>query len=153
MYHVTALGEVLIDFTPVKNEEGGNALFESNPGGAPANVLAALAKMGRNTSFIGKVGQDQFGEYLKGILQDCRIETKGIVFSEETKTTLAFVHLNDQGERSFSFFRNPGADMMLKDEEVDLELIKNSKIFHFGSLSMTHEPALSATMKAVYHAQ
>lgn len=130
MYDITALGEVLIDFTPV-NEAGRGVLFEKNPGGAPANVLAALAKWGKKTAFIGKVGQDQFGEYLHNVLQDCGIETKGMVYSNNTRTTLAFVHLNDKGDRSFSFYRSPGADMMLQETEVDLELIGQSKLFHF----------------------
>lgn len=153
MTDVTALGELLIDFTPASNSESGNALFERNPGGAPANVLAALAKLGHNTSFIGKVGDDQFGHYLKSALENAGVDTGGLVFSNETNTTLAFVHLDNSGDRSFSFYRNPGADMLLKPDEVNLELIRDSKVFHFGSISMTHEPSAAATLKAVHFAK
>jgi fructokinase len=153
MLDVTALGEILIDFTPAANSDAQTVSFVRNPGGAPANVLASLAKLGKKTAFIGKVGKDQFGIFLKGVLEQSGIETKGLVFSEETNTTLAFVHLNEQGDRSFSFYRNPGADMMLTADEVDLELIASSKVFHFGSISLTHEPSASATLKALNHAK
>lgn len=153
VYDVIALGELLIDFTPAGKSETGEVQFEQNPGGAPANVLTALAKLGRNTSFIGKVGNDQFGHYLNSVLQKNNINTKGIVFTDDVNTTLAFVHLDDQGDRSFSFYRNPGADMMLHEREIDLEMIANSRIFHFGSISMTHEPSASATLKAVAFAK
>jgi fructokinase len=153
MYDVTAIGEVLIDFTPGGSTENDILLFERNPGGAPANVVAALAKLGKKTSFIGKVGNDEFGIFLRDELKNSQIETKGLVFSDEINTTLAFVHLNHQGDRSFTFYRNPGADMTLREEEVDLDIIKESRIFHFGSLSMTHEPAASATLKAVAYAK
>jgi fructokinase len=149
MYDVVALGEVLIDFTPAGKSENGEVRFERNPGGAPANVLSALAKLGKKTAFIGKVGNDQFGHYLNSVLQKYSIDTKGVVFSKDTNTTLAFVHLDDQGDRSFSFYRNPGADMMLNEREVNLEIIGNSRVFHFGSISMTHEPSASSTIKAV----
>jgi fructokinase len=153
MYDVTAIGELLIDFTPNGSTENDILLFERNPGGAPANVVAALAKLGKKTSFIGKVGNDEFGMFLRDELEKSQIETKGLVFSDEVNTTLAFVHLNRQGDRSFTFYRNPGADMTLREEEIDLDIIKNSRIFHFGSLSMTHEPAASATLKAVSYAK
>ncbi|PLS03207.1 carbohydrate kinase family protein [Neobacillus cucumis] len=153
MYDVVALGEVLIDFTPAGISENGEVRFERNPGGAPANVLAALAKLGKKTAFIGKVGNDQFGHYLHSVLRWNNIDTKGVVFSNESNTTLAFVHLDDQGDRSFSFYRNPGADRMLKEQEVDLELLNHTRIFHFGTISMTHEPTASATLKAITYAK
>jgi fructokinase len=153
MFDVIALGEVLIDFTPVGKSETGEIRFEQNPGGAPANVLCALAKLGKRTAFIGKVGNDQFGHYLNSVLQKNKINTDGVVFTEDINTTLAFVHLNDQGDRSFSFYRNPGADMLLHESELDLAMIENSRIFHFGSISMTHEPSASATLKAVSFAK
>ncbi|MED1205972.1 carbohydrate kinase family protein [Heyndrickxia acidicola] len=153
MLDVIALGEVLIDFTPAGKSETGEVRFEQNPGGAPANVLSLLAKLGKSTAFIGKVGDDQFGHYLHNTLRESGMNTKGLVFSKDTRTTLAFVHLDDQGDRSFSFYRSPGADMMLRENEVDFELISNARVFHFGSISMTHEPAASATLKAAAHAK
>lgn len=153
MFDCIALGEVLIDFTPAGKSETGEVRFEQNPGGAPANVLSALAKLGKRTAFIGKVGNDQFGHYLHSVLQKNKINTDSVAFTEDINTTLAFVHLNDQGDRSFSFYRNPGADMMLRESEIDLEMIANSSIFHFGSISMTHEPSASATLKAVAFAK
>lgn len=153
MYDVVALGELLIDFTPAGLSSNNCFLFEQNPGGAPANVLSVLSKFNMSTGFIGKLGKDQFGHFLKGVLEDINVSTEGIVFDDEVHTTLAFVHLDDKGDRKFSFYRNPGADMMLKEEELNLEIIKSSKIFHFGSISMTHEPARSATMKAVEYAK
>ncbi|MEQ8155960.1 MAG: carbohydrate kinase [Clostridiaceae bacterium] len=149
MYDVAALGELLIDFAPYGKSQKGNFLFECNPGGAPANVLAALSKLGRKTAFIGKVGNDNFGQFLKNVLNETDIDTNGLVFSEDIKTTLAFVHLDEQGDRTFSFYRNPGADMMLNVNEIDEDIIMNSRIFHFGSVSMTDEPVRSATLKAV----
>lgn len=149
MYDVVALGEFLIDFTPSGKSGNGNNLYEQNPGGGTANVLAALAKLGKKTAFIGKVGRDQFGFFLKDVLINLNIDAKGLVFSDDVNTTLAFVHLDETGDRSFSFYRNPGADMMLREDEVDCDLIKNSKVFHFSSISMTHEPARSATLKAL----
>lgn len=153
MYDVVALGELLIDFSPVGNSDKGNVIFECNPGGAPANVLAALAKLGKKTSFIGKVGDDQFGLFLKSVLDENKINTDGLVFSKDINTTLAFVHLDDKGDRSFSFYRKPGADMTLNSEEVDLNLIEQCRIFHFGSISMTDEPSKGATIKAVEFAK
>lgn len=148
MYDVTALGELLIDFTPAGISNKNNRLFECNPGGAPANVLVSLSKLGKRVEFIGKVGQDEFGSVLQDTLNDCNVGTEGLVFSKETNTTLAFVHLGENGERSFEFYRKPGADMMLTIDEVDKDIIKKSKIFHFGSLSLTNEPASFATLEA-----
>ena len=148
-YDVTALGELLIDFTYTGESQQGNSLLEANPGGAPCNVLALLNKCGRTTNFIGKVGKDQFGYLLRDTLTDLEICTEGLCFDDEVKTTLAFVKTFENGDRDFAFYRNPGADMMLTEEEVDEEQIKNSRIFHFGTLSMTHEGVCKATEKAV----
>ena len=153
MFDVVALGELLIDFTPAGVSSAKNILFERNPGGAPANVLVALSKLGGSGAFIGKVGNDQFGYFLKDVLNTNGINTDGLKFSNEVNTTLAFVNLDEHGDRSFSFYRKPGADIMLKEEEVDLDLIKNSKIFHFGSISMTNEPAKGSTLKAAKYAK
>lgn len=146
---VVALGEILIDFTPWGKSEAGQRLFEQNPGGAPANVLTALSKFGRKTAFIGKVGKDMHGEFLKEVLVENGIETDGLVEDENVFTTLAFVALSEEGERSFSFARKPGADTCLTEDEVRKDLIKESKIFHIGSLSLTAEPAKSTTWKAL----
>ena len=143
------MGEMLIDFTLNGQSEQGNHLFEACPGGAPCNVLAMLNKLGRKTAFIGKVGEDQFGRLLKGTIDELRIETKGLILDKEIHTTLAFVHTFPDGDREFSFYRKPGADMMLTEEEVDYDLIRQSRIFHFGTLSMTDEPVRSATKKAL----
>ena len=152
MYDVVALGELLIDFTPAGSSENGNVLFECNPGGAPANVLACLAKLNKQTSFIGKVGDDQFGYFLREVLIDNGISTEGLVMDTQVNTTLAFVHLQEDGERSFSFYRKPGADTYLKPEEVT-DAMLNTRIFHFGSLSLTDEPARSATIAALRYAK
>ena len=149
LYDVTAMGELLIDFTMNGQSEQGNNLFEACPGGAPCNVLAMLNKLGRRTAFIGKVGQDQFGRLLKETIEELGIETKGLMLDEDIRTTLAFVHTFPDGDREFSFYRNPGADMMLSEAEVDYELIRQSKVFHFGTLSMTDEPVRAATKKAI----
>ena len=148
MYDVTALGEILIDFTPSGSSEGGRALFEQNPGGAPANVLAALQNLGQKTAVIGKVGDDMHGKLLKETLEKCGVETKGMIVDPDYFTTLAFVALKN-GERSFSFARKPGADTQLREDEVDTEILKNTRIFHCGSLSLTDEPARSATFYAI----
>ena len=150
LYDVTAMGEMLIDFTlNGQSEQKGNNLFEACPGGAPCNVLAMLNKLGRKTAFIGKVGEDQFGRLLKGTIDELGIETKGLILDKEIHTTLAFVHTFPDGDREFSFYRKPGADMMLTEDEVDYDLIRQSRIFHFGTLSMTDEPVRSATKKAL----
>lgn len=148
-YDVTALGELLIDFTYTGTSEQGNSLLEANPGGAPCNVLAMLNQCGRSTNFIGKVGKDQFGYLLKDTLADLKIGMDGLCFDEEVRTTLAFVKTFENGDRDFAFYRNPGADMMLTPEEVEEDQIKNSRIFHFGTLSMTHEGVCLATEKAI----
>lgn len=152
-YDVVALGELLIDFTIDGKSSQGNNTYEANPGGAPCNVLAMLNRMNKKTAFIGKVGKDAFGQILKSTIDKIGIDSKGLVFDEKVNTTLAFVNIDENGERSFSFYRNPGADMMLTEEEVDFEIIRNSKIFHFGTLSMTHERARQATKKAIEEAK
>jgi fructokinase len=153
MFDVTAIGEVLIDFTPSGYSEKGHVLFETNPGGAPANVLVALSRLNKKTAFIGKVGHDQFGHQLKGVLEAEAIDSSNLLFSETIHTTLAFVHLDEKGDRSFSFCRNPGADLMLEKAEISEEMIKESRIFHFGSLSLTNEPAATATFTALEYAK
>ena len=152
-YDVVALGELLIDFTQSGSSEQGNGLFEACPGGAPCNVLAILSKLGKKTSFIGKVGQDPFGVILKNTLEEAKIDTTGLKFDENVPTTLALVHTLADGDRDFSFYRNPGADVMLTEAEVDMELIKQAKIFHFGTLSMTHDKIKKATQKAIAEAK
>lgn len=146
---VVALGELLIDFTDNGVSGQGNPVFEANPGGAPCNVLSCLQKLGHPTAFIGKVGKDSFGKLLEVAVKEQGICTEGLLFDEEVPTTLAFVHTKQDGDRDFSFCRNPGADMMLGKEEVSRELIQSAKIFHFGSLSMTSERAEAATKYAV----
>ena len=146
---VVALGELLIDFTDSGLSAQGNGLFEANPGGAPCNVLAMLQRQGYSTAFIGKVGNDIFGRKLKTVLEETGIETCGLVMEEKIRTTLAFVENDETGDRSFSFYRSPGADMMLDESEVDEELIRSARIFHFGTLSMTHEGVRNATKKAI----
>ncbi len=148
-YDVTALGELLIDFTQDGISKKGNPLMEANPGGAPCNVLAMLTKMGHSCAFIGKVGKDGFGDQLEKAIKDCGISTEGLLRDEDVHTTLAIVHTLPDGDRDFSFYRKPGADMMLSKDEVNEELIRESKIFHFGSLSMTDELCREATRYAI----
>ena len=152
-FDVTALGELLIDFTESGQSNQGNPLFEANPGGAPCNVLAMLSKLGHKTAFIGKVGNDFFGEQLKNAIMETGIDASCLCMDEKVHTTLALVHTGPDGDRDFSFYRNPGADMMLTEEEVPEEVIKDSKILHFGTLSMTHEEVRQATKKAVQAAE
>ena len=149
LYDVTALGELLIDFTENGDSSQGNPTFEANPGGAPCNVLAMLNRLGKKTAFIGKVGNDMFGKQLKAAVEECGIDTRNLVMDDEVHTTLAFVHTYPDGDRDFSFYRNPGADMMLTKDEVDADLIRNSRIFHFGTLSSTHEGVREATRYAL----
>lgn len=150
---VVALGELLIDFTENGKSGQGNLLLEANPGGAPCNVLAILQKLGHKTAFIGKVGNDSFGRMLKKTVKELGIDTDGVVFDEKIPTTLAFVHTAEDGDRSFSFYRNPGADMLLKKEEINTKLIEAAKIFHFGTLSMTDKGVEEATKYAVEKAK
>lgn len=153
MFDIVALGEVLIDFTQSGVSESGMRLFEQNPGGAPANMLTASTRLGMKTAFIGKVGTDMHGTFLKEVLEEQHICTKGMVFDENFFTTLAFVELSETGERKFSFARKPGADTKLRLEEIDKKLLEQTKVFHFGSLSLTDEPCRTATMEAVKYAK
>lgn len=149
LYDVVGMGELLIDFTMNGQSDQGNNLFEACPGGAIPNVLSMLSKLGRKTAYIGKVGNDQFGRLLGDTLEEVGIDRTGLVVDEEVNTTLAFVHTFPDGDRDFSFYRDPGADMMLTEDEVDYDVIRQSKVFHFGTLSMTDEPVRSATKKAL----
>lgn len=149
LYDVTALGELLIDFTENGTSSQGNPLMEANPGGAPCNVLAMLERLGKKTAFIGKVGKDMFGEQLKAAVEEVGIDTRNLIMDETVHTTLAFVHTYPDGDRDFSFYRDPGADMMLTKDEVQKDLIENSRIFHFGTLSSTHEGVREATRHAI----
>ena len=148
-FDVTALGELLIDFTENGLSNQGNYLLEANPGGAVCNVLAMLTKLGKKTAYIGKVGDDFLGRHLKEVVETVGIDTRNLLLDDQVHTTLAFVHTYPDGDRDFSFYRNPGADMNLRAEEVNEELIAQSKIFHFGSLSMTHPGVREATKKAL----
>lgn len=153
MFDMTGMGELLIDFTQSGVSRSGMRLFEQNPGGAVANVLCAAAKFGMKTAFIGKVGRDMHGAYLKKTLQDAGVDTRGLAETDEVFTTLAFVALSADGERSFSFARKPGADTCIESAEIDETLLKNTRVFHVGSLSLTHEPAREATLYAVQAAK
>ncbi len=152
-FDVTAMGELLVDFTENGISSQGNPVLEANPGGAPCNVLSMLQNLGKKTSFIGKVGNDMFGDMLKKDVESQGINTDNLLIDDTVKTTLAFVHTKEDGDRSFSFYRNPGADMMLRSEEVDDTAIKNSKIFHFGTLSMTEEKIAKTTEELVNKAK
>lgn len=153
MIDVTALGELLIDFTMVSADGEGYPTMAAHPGGAPANFLAALAKYGKKTALLGKVGTDAFGRLLRGTLEGAGIETRGLAAADDVFTTLAFVTLDASGDREFSFSRKPGADTCIRFEEIDLSLIDEAKAFHFGTLSLTDEPARSATRQAVAYAK
>ena len=152
MYDVAALGELLIDFTCLSTDTDGYPTMAAHPGGAPANYLAALTKFGAKTAMIGKVGSDAFGRLLIKTLKGAGIDTRGMLVSDDVFTTLAFVTLDDSGDREFSFARKPGADTQLRFDEIDLSVIDASKVLHFGTLSMTNEPARDATYKAVEYA-
>lgn len=148
-FDVTALGEILIDFTFYGNAPSGMKLFEQNPGGAVANVLSAVSNLGGKSAFIGKVGADMHGEFLIETLKSQGIDASGVLVEKNAFTTLAFVSLNESGERSFSFARKPGADTLISADEIPYDIIENSKVFHIGSLSLTDEPAKSATFEAL----
>ena len=153
MLNVVALGEVLIDFAAQSADPDGYPTMAAHPGGAPCNFLAALSRYGAKTAFLGKVGTDAFGALLTGTLEQAGIDTRGVVRDPSVFTTLAFVTFDAGGDRSFSFARKPGADTRLRFEELDLSLIDEAKVFHFGTLSLTDEPARSATQKAVAYAK
>lgn len=153
MYDVVALGELLIDFTCVSTDADGYPTMAAHPGGAPANFLAALSKFGAKTALLGKVGTDAFGKLLTSTLEQAGIETRGLVTADDVFTTLAFVTLDETGNREFSFSRKPGADTCLTFDELDLSLIDEARVFHFGTLSLTDEPARTTTYKAVEYAR
>lgn len=153
MMDVVALGELLIDFACLNTDSDGYPTMAAHPGGAPANFLAALTKFGAKTALLGKVGTDAFGKMLTGTLQKAGIETRGLVSANDVFTTLAFVTFDEHGDREFSFSRKPGADTCLNFDELDLSLIDEAKVFHFGTLSLTDEPARTTTQKAVAYAK
>ncbi len=148
-YDIIALGETLIDFTPAGSSPAGMLLFERNPGGAPVNMLVCAANMGCRTGFIGKIGADMQGRFLEETIRSAGVDTGGLVITDDFFTTLAFVTIDEQGERSFSFARKPGADTQLDVNELNMDMVQNTGIFHIGSLSMTDEPARNAALTAV----
>lgn len=152
-FDVISLGEILIDFMFQGYNQGGQKLFAQNAGGAPANVLVAIQRLGGKTAFIGKVGNDMHGQFLKQVLENEKIAVNNLIIDDKYFTTLAFVSLSESGERSFSFARKPGADTKLSQSEIDTDLLKQAKIFHVGSLSLTDEPARSATFFAINSAK
>ena len=153
MYDVIALGELLIDFTYVSSDQMNYPTIAAHPGGAPANFLAAISQLGGNTALLGKVGDDAFGKMLLTTLENMGVETNGIITDPNWFTTMAFVTLDDSGNREFSFARKPGADTRIEYDELDLSIIDETKVFHFGTLSLTDEPARAATYKAVNYAK
>lgn len=153
MYDVVALGELLIDFTTIRADSDGYPTMAAHPGGAPANFLAAIAKFGGKAAMLGKVGTDTFGKLLTSTLREVGIETKGIVASDEFFTTLAFVTLDANGDREFAFARKPGADTQLRFDELELSLLDETRVFHFGTLSLTGEPSRTTTYRAVEYAR
>jgi sugar/nucleoside kinase (ribokinase family) len=153
MFDCVAIGEILIDFTPAGSGRVGAARFAQNMGGAPANVACALAKLGRKTAFVGKAGNDGFGRFCADTLRKSRVDTSGLVLSDAHNTTLAFVHLSPEGDRSFSFYRKNSADISLKKSEVSAKLLSSARICHFGGVSLTDEPARGATLSAVEKAK
>jgi len=152
-YDVVALGELLIDFTENGTSVQGNPVFEANPGGAPCNVLAMLRKLDRQCAFVGKVGNDMFGHQLKAVAEEAGIDMSALRMDDAVHTTLAFVKTDAFGDRDFSFYRNPGADMMLTEDELPLDMLRDTRVFHFGTLSMTHEAVRQATKAAVLAAK
>ncbi len=153
IYDVTAFGEILIDFTAQGKNEDGQVLFARNPGGAPANVAVAANRLGACTAFLGKVGNDMHGEFLRTVLEEEQVDTGGLISDEKYFTTLAFVDINEAGERTFSFARKPGADTQIQKEELDIDILDRTNIFHIGSLSLTSQPARDTTFYAVKRAK
>ena len=152
-YEFTSVGEVLIDFTPAGKSESGAALFQRNLGGAPGNVACAISKLGRRSAFIGMAGNDEFGKFCKNTMSEQNVDVKGLRLSVTKNTTLAFVHLSDKGDRSFSFYRKNAADVSLDKADLDMDIIRNTRILHFGGVSLSDEPSRSATICAVQEAQ
>ena len=153
MKDIVAIGEVLIDLTQKGVDELGVGQYAANPGGAPANLAVAAARLGASTAFVGKVGRDAFGNYLRAVLEENQVDTAGLVADEKEHTTLAVVSVDETGERSFSFYREPSADVNLKAEEIPAALLKDTRLLHFGSVSLTAEPARSATIYAAKKAR
>ena len=153
LYDITTFGEILIDFTWQGVNEGGQTLFAQNPGGAPANVAVAAAKLGAHTAFIGKAGKDMHGEFLKKVLEEEAVETSGMLLDEKYFTTLAFVNIAENGERSFSFARKPGADTRIEREEINIDILDHTNVFHVGSLSLTEQPVRGTTHYAIRRAK
>lgn len=147
-YDIVSVGEILIDMTEIGKNEKGSSLFAANPGGAPANVAVAASRLGAKTAFIGKTGNDPLGQGLRNVLEKNGVDTAGLSVDKAVPTTIAMVSVDENGERDFTFLRNPGADIMLSSDELPEEMIKNSKILHFGSVSLTDEPERSATLRA-----
>ena len=155
-FRLVSLGEILIDFTPAGggfDSNSGNPLFVQNPGGAPANVLACFAKLGGSSAFIGAVGKDAFGSFLKNALEEAGVDCSSLIFKDDALTTLAFVNLSPSGDRSFTFYRKPGADTRIAESDIPAGAFDGASVFHFGSLSMTDEPARSATFAAIERAR
>ena len=148
MIDITTIGEILIDLTQSGKTEQGIPKFDANPGGAPANLAVAAARLGARTAFIGRVGKDSFGDYLKRCLAENGVDVRGLSVDEKARTTLAVVALDERGERTFSFYRDPSADVNLSMEHVPMELLGGTKVLHFGSVSLTAEPARTATLEA-----
>ena len=153
LYDIVVFGEILIDFTSQGYNESGQMLYARNPGGAPANVAVAAGKLGAHTAFIGKAGKDMHGEFLREVLRKEKVDTKGLVLDDQYFTTLAFVDINEDGERTFSFARKPGADTKIQKEEIDVDVLDHTNIFHVGSLSLTDNPAKETTFYAVKRAK
>ncbi len=153
LYDICTFGEILIDFTHIGQSETGQNIFAQNPGGAPANVLVCASKLGAKTAFLGKAGQDMHGEFLKKTLENENVNTEGFLLDKHFFTTLAFVELNEHGDRRFAFARKPGADTQMKNEEIDIDIVEKSKIFHVGSLSLTDEPSKGTTFYAIEKAR
>ena len=153
LYDITTFGEILIDFTWQGVSDTGQTLFAQNPGGAPANVAVAAEKLGAHTAFIGKAGKDMHGEFLKSVLEKEKVDTKGMLLDENYFTTLAFVSVAENGERSFSFARKPGADTKIEKEEINVDILDKTTLFHVGSLSLTEQPARNTTHYAIRRAK
>lgn len=153
IYDVTTFGEILIDFTSQGVNEDGQMLYARNPGGAPANVAVAAGKLGAHTAFLGKAGKDAHGEFLREVLKKEQVDTSGLILDKEYFTTLAFVDVKKNGERTFSFARKPGADTEIRKEEIDIDVLDRTNIFHVGSLSLTAQPARDTTLYAVKRAR
>lgn len=152
-YDITTFGEILIDFTSQGYNEDGQMLYARNPGGAPANVAVAAQKLGARTAFLGKAGKDMHGAFLRSVLEVEKVETRGLILDEQYFTTLAFVEINEKGERTFSFSRKPGADTRIQKEELDIDILDRTNIFHVGSLSLTDQPSRDTTFYAVKRAR